>query len=439
MSLAAPPAENTFPFPSGNRGSRILYLTFDGVMDPLGHSQVLNYLIGLAERGFAYTIVSLESQSNLSHHAAFQQTLELLRRSSIEWQPLPYRTGGPIKNIRSMARSAGRIIRSRGVGLVHARSYTAAFVAWMLRFRYGTQYLFDVRGYWIDEKVAEGQWFTNARVYALAKRLERLLFRSAAGIVTLTGVMADDLRAGLLKDKPKIPVVVIPTCADFDRFRMDSLPSSAVSPELQQRFEGKLIIGMLGSVNASYCVQESLQLFSMLKGRREDAHLVWVTRQVEQARALVGKAGISENDFTIVTSSFEDVPDWIRIMDWGLLLLNETFSKRGSMPTKLAEMFACGVRPIQYGCNQEVRDRVLQSGSGVVLDDLSAAGMERAVEHIATTALSTEEVKRVREQTRAWFGLENGIDRYDKLLRQLLAGSYPDSMAEFFEDSSKPR
>jgi glycosyltransferase involved in cell wall biosynthesis len=405
------------------RRCRILYLTFDGVLDPLGQSQVVRYLCRLSDRGFSYSLISLERESNLVNAKVLSETEELLRRHAIEWIRLPYHIGGPkavLRNIREMARSARGLIRTRDIGLVHARAYVPAFIARYLQLRCGTSYLFDARGYWIDEKAAEGQWFTRPGVYAGAKWLERRLFQSAVAIVTLTAVMADDLRTGILRNKQQIPIAVIPTCADFDHFSPASRTPSAVPTELRLRLEGKLVVGMMGAINASYCVREGLVLFRMLRERRADAHLLCVTQQVALARALIRGVGISEDDCTITQSSYQDMPDWMRWMDWGLLLLNETFAKRGSMPTKLAEMMACGVRPVQYGCNQEVADRVHKAGSGIALTDLSLSTLAQCAEQIAITPLLSDVVRRARDESCSWFGIESGINKYESLLTQIL-------------------
>ena len=247
----------------------VLYLTFDGVLEPLGQSQVLRYLCGLSGRGFLYTLISLERTEDLANKATVADTEELLRRHAIEWVRLPYQIGGPkavLRNILVMARSARRLIRTRGIGMVHARAHVPALIAWYLRLYCRTPYLFDARGYWIDEKAAEGQWFTRPQVYASAKWVERRLFRSAAAIVTLTGVMADDLRAGTLQGNQQLPIVVIPTCADFDHFSPDSCSLTSVPFELRMRLEGKLVVGMMGAINASYCVRESPDALSDVEG-----------------------------------------------------------------------------------------------------------------------------------------------------------------------------
>jgi hypothetical protein len=422
-SPATSQVEAKFQRKAEDNRKHILYLTFDGVLQPLGQSQVLRYLSGLTERGFTYSLISLERERDLANSQAVRETEELLRRHTIEWVHLPYQIGGVkgvLRNIRTVATSARRLIRARRIGLVHARAHVPAFIAWYLQLLCGTPYVFDARGYWIDEKAAEGQWFTRPQVYAAAKWLERRLFKSAGAIVTLTGVMADDLRSGILKSKQHIPIAVIPTCADFDHFSPESCSQSTVPAELQMRLQNKLVIGMMGAINASYCTHESLVLFRMLRERRADAHLLCVTEQGTQVRALLREAGISEDDCTITQSRYQDMPDWMRLMDWGFLLLNETFAKRGSMPTKLAEMLACGVRPIQYGCNREVTARVCEAGSGISLADLSHSALARGAEQISTTPLLPAAVRRARDEARCWCGIESGINKYKTLLTQLV-------------------
>lgn len=44
---------------------KVLYVSYDGLTDPLGQSQILPYLVGLTKKGFAFTVVSFEKRSVL--------------------------------------------------------------------------------------------------------------------------------------------------------------------------------------------------------------------------------------------------------------------------------------------------------------------------------------------------------------------------------------
>lgn len=90
---AFPEIEARLQGKSKNNRSHILYLTFDGVMEPLGQSQVLRYLCGLSDRGFLYFLISLEREHDLANREAVRETEELLCRHAIEWVRLPYEIG----------------------------------------------------------------------------------------------------------------------------------------------------------------------------------------------------------------------------------------------------------------------------------------------------------------------------------------------------------
>jgi glycosyltransferase involved in cell wall biosynthesis len=403
---------------------RVLYLSFDGVLEPLGRSQVLSYLAGLSQRGYSFTLISLEKAQDLSDHAAVLELEAQLSKRNIRWVRLPYQTGGiksVLRNCSAVYKAARRVIKQERVQVTHCRSYVAALVGWSLRRLYGIPYIFDMRGYWIDELRDEGRWFNNALAYRVGKLMERRLVKDSSAIVTLTGMQAEDLRRGLLKKQKAKPIEVITTCADYDEFD-SSLPiRGAIPRDLLERLEGKLTVGFVGSINTSYALSESLSLFRYLLEERADAHLICLTRQTIAMKALLTEHRIPESAYTLASVDHREMPEWLRRMDWALLLLNTRFSKRGSMPTKLAEFFAAGVRPIQHGCNAEVSEKVREAGSGIVLKGLSQEELREAARRIAAMPTRGAEVLRAREISRAHFSLAAGVEKYEKLL----AGFYP--------------
>ncbi|HEY0322881.1 MAG TPA: glycosyltransferase [Pyrinomonadaceae bacterium] len=414
---ALPEAPGTALYP------RTLYLSFDGLLEPLGRSQVLSYLLPLSRRGFPYTVISLERERDLENGLAVEQLEHELSACNICWIRFPFHTGGVravLKNCRQMYTAAREAIQKDDVQLIHARSYVTAMIARILRLRFKIPYIFDMRGYWVDELKDEGRWFTNMVAYQIGKRAEKRLVKDAAAIVTLTQIQADDLRHGLLSRSLMKPVEVITTCASYEEFNPSREPSKgAVPAELAAHLRGKLVVGLIGSINASYRINESVMLFRYLLEERRDAHLICLTRQLAEMKALLNTHAIPESAYTLATVPHSDMADWLRLMDWALLLLNTRYSKRGSMPTKLAEFFAAGVRPIQYGCNEEVSEKIREAGTGVVLDGLSAEDLQRTAHEIARTPLRPEAIERARDLTRAHFSLEAGVDKYAALLSKL--------------------
>lgn len=404
-------------------GDRILYITFDGVLEPLGRSQVLSYLQGLARRSFKITLISLERERDLSDDRSVSMLESELSYCGVKWIRYPFHTGGVravIANFLIALRAARREIRHEQVAVIHARSYVPALIGWVLsRFR-RIPYLFDMRGYWIDELADEGRWFKSPTAYRIAKRIERKMLKDSAAIVTLTELQANDLRGMELKHSPDKPIVTITTCADYEEFHPQRTVDDAVPEMVRSQLEEKLVVGLVGSINTSYCISESLCLFSFLLKERPSAHLLCLTRQIHEMEELLRTYKIPESSYTLATVPHHQIADWLRRMDWALLLLNKKFSKRGSMPTKLAEFFSCGVRPIQYGCNDEVSESVREAGSGIVLKSLATEELYVAALTVAQTRLNTESIMKARQITRPRFSLEAGVNKYAELFDKLL-------------------
>jgi len=380
---------------------KIIYLTYDGLRQALGSSQILPYLRGLRDRGITSMIISLERGA-----APTQDAFE----PGIRRIELPYRAGGVpahVANFRGMLRELRRTIEAEKPDLVVARSYLPGIVALRAKKSHRVPYIFDMRACWVDERAMGNGRFRNPLAYSFGKRMERLLLRHAAGVVTLTKLHAEDLLQQQLIF-PETPVKVIPTCADFDQFRADSKIA-----------HDALVIGWIGSVNASYHLAPSLELFKTIRRLRPNAFLQCVTGQAEEMLGELKQAGIPPENYSVTSAEHKDMPRILANMDWGLLLNQNGPGKRGSMPTKLAEFFASGIRPIQYGCNQEVADLVRASGSGIVLNGLSPKELEQAAQHIANHPLDKASVEAARRRMRPYFGLEAGIAGYAELLHRV--------------------
>lgn len=388
----------------------IVYLSQDGVLQPLGYSQVVRPVLGLAARGWSYRLLTLERAEDLADTERVRAMDRQLTDAGVEWTALPYRRGfGPLSPGVNIAHTAAVLAKlSRGAQLVHARSYVGAIVA---RAAGRTPYLFDTRGFWFDERREQGRWFANDRVFAAAKALERRLYRDAAGAVSLTQLGADDIENGDFGPWGDKPVVAIPTCVDQDEFTLHR--------RRRPEFAERLVIAWVGSINNWYFIEEGLELFTRIRAREPRAHLLWLTPQVDAATERVRAHGIE--DFTVRSVRHDEMPEWMGTIDFGLLLLVETYAKRASMPTKLAEFLASGVRPIHFGCNAEVGAYVAKTKSGISVPSLDARSLDAAAERVVAIGRSDAGLAEARAISATHFSLASGIERYDALLRRLVS------------------
>src|SRR4051794_33753405 len=149
------------------RPARVLYITYDGLTDPLGRSQILPYLVRLAKRGHHFTILSCEKPARMDKDGVAIR--KLCDDAGIEWRPLSYHKRPPILSAavdaETLRRVALRMQRRKAFDIVHCRSYIPARAGLALRQRCGVKFLFDMRGFWPDEKVEGNNWDLRNPLY----------------------------------------------------------------------------------------------------------------------------------------------------------------------------------------------------------------------------------------------------------------------------------
>ena len=73
------------------RSFHCLYITYDGLLDPLGQTQILPYIFALADDGFRFTILSFEKLDR--DPQAINHLYCQLQRKNINWIHLPFVRG----------------------------------------------------------------------------------------------------------------------------------------------------------------------------------------------------------------------------------------------------------------------------------------------------------------------------------------------------------
>ena len=69
---------------------RVLYVSYDGALDPLGASQVVPYLLGLGARGVSINLLTFEKPARWGQTAAREEMQRRVEARGIRWRPLKY-------------------------------------------------------------------------------------------------------------------------------------------------------------------------------------------------------------------------------------------------------------------------------------------------------------------------------------------------------------
>ncbi|MEL6922984.1 MAG: glycosyltransferase [Bacteroidota bacterium] len=404
---------------------KVLYISYDGMTDPLGQSQVLPYLCGLSERGFRFTLISCEKPDRFEAGASVIR--DICRKAQIDWQPITYTKRPPVLStlydLRQMKKLAFRLHAAKQFDLVHCRSYQAAMIGQEMKQQFGVKFLFDMRGFWADERVEGGLWSLSnpvyKRLYQYIKNKERSFFTEADYNISLTQAGKREIQSWDLPLQP-VPFEVIPCCADLNHFDYNRIPVTQTRA-LRQRLGIRpidFVLGYLGSIGTWYCLTEMLQFFKLLSQNESTVRFMFVTREdpqliYEKAKQL----GIDPQSLIIRSASRKEVPLYLSTMDCGLFFIKPVFSKTASSPTKQAEMMAMGLPII---CN-DIGDTgaiVRNHEVGIALDDLSPASMREAI-HNLPALMSLSKVD-IRQAAIKEFALTEGIRKYESTYNKVL-------------------
>ncbi len=387
---------------------RVLFASYDAIADGPGRSQTIPYLRGLSERGHAMAMLSFERPEVLDDAARIEEVSAAL--GGAPWTRVKWRRSPPRDLVYGLA-AMRRAVREHEATLVHARGYVPAFLAQRL----SIPFLFDMRGFWPDERADGGLWTRKGLGYRLWKRIEKGLCRDARGIVVLTERAKSELRRlGLAPETT--PIRVIPTCADLSRFR--AVPAAERPPECRGAAARYLIFGSTGTW---YLRDETLDL-AALALRRDPAAVLHVLTLDPPAPLADGLArrGVDPRRCLVRAIAPADAARWISGARAAIILLRSTWSKGASCPTKLGELLGCGV-PVVMNRGIGDADRILDEAEvGVTVTGFDADAYEASLAALdrlwAVGARGV--VARCREVAEREYALPIGVDRYDAAYRE---------------------
>ncbi len=401
---------------------RVLYLSYDGMTDPLGQSQVLPYLIGLTEQGYAFTLISFEKPDRYKKDKPHIQ--KLCNQHGIEWFPLHYTKKPPVfstlYDLHRMKRLAVKLHQKHDFQLVHCRSYLSAIIGLALQ-RKGVKMLFDMRGFWADERIEGGIWNLKnpifKGIYNFFKRKEKQFLQQADAVVSLTLEGKKEILSWNMKGFNEKKISVIPCCVDLKLFNPDSIAvHDRERHKRNHQLENHFVVGYVGSIGTWYMLHEMLLVFKQIRKQNPQALFLFVTK--ENRRAIwkaAEKLHLSRNSIQIVSARHSEVPTYISLFDCSIFFIRPTFSKMASSPTKQGELMAMGIPLI---CNAGVGDTdmiVRKYKSGMVLTDLSEAGLEQF-----NLDLTDFDKERTQIGAKEFFGLEKGVDSYANIYAELI-------------------
>jgi glycosyltransferase involved in cell wall biosynthesis len=391
----------------------VLYITYDGLLEPLGQSQVLGYMERLAREWPVY-ILSYEKRRDREDQVRMAAMRERLVKAGITWTPLAYHESPSVPatayDIALGTFVAVRLALRHKVGILHARSYVPALIALGVKRLTGVKFLFDMRGFWADERVDGGLWPQNGRLFRAAKSFERRFLLAADHVVSLTHAAVREMQNFPYLRGRMPPTTVIPTCADLLRFKPTNRTPSSHG----------FVMGYVGTVGTWRLFNEVAASFSHLLRIRPDARFLILNRgEHAYIRERLAANDVPPSSVTLIAATHDEVPGYMARMDAGIFFIKPTFSAHASAPTKLAEFLGCGVPCLG---NAGVGDMaVVLEGErvGVALRRFDEASLLEGLQQLLRLAADPDTGARCVAAARRHFSLDEGVAKYRTIYQGL--------------------
>lgn len=396
--------------------------------DPLGQSQVLPYLIGLSQKGHEVFLLSCEKRNvNIT---VINNLNADIKKQGIHWSSLKYTKNPPvlsaILDIVKIRKKAKKISLVNNVKIVHCRGYITALTGLWLKKKFRLKFIFDMRGFFADERAEGGLWNRKNPVYKWVynyfKKKEELFLSNADHIISLTEKGKEIIDSWKLSDK-SLPITVIPCCADLELFNRNKIDEGERKKWVEKLKinNDDFILSYLGSIGTWYMLDEMLDFYKVLLNRKPKAKFLFIT--AEKPSGIFDKAArknISSDSVIVQKAVRTEVPVLLSLSHVSIFFINPVFSKSASSPTKMGEIMGMGIPLI---CNRNVGDidKIMDNTkAGYAINEFINEEYITAVDKIDELLKIPPE--QIREDAKKYFSLLDGVEKYNDVYKKVMSG-----------------
>ncbi len=404
---------------------KVLYISYDGMTDPLGQSQVIPYLEGLTKLGHQITIISCEKPERKFNQPEIKKILD---DAGIQWHPINYTKKPPIIStlidIRNIYSLALRISKEKKIEAVHCRSYIPALVGLRLKRKFGVKFIFDMRGFWADERVEGAIWNLNNPlfkiVYSYFKKKEKQFLAEADSIISLTENAKQEMLSWKNRSPHPLSIDVIPCCVDMKLFDAAKISTAEIQNKKSELglTESAFVISYVGSIGTWYLCDEMLQFFSRILLKIPSAKFLFITPEAKDFVLTKARAqNIPVEKLEIKKAARNEMPLLLKCCDVSIFFIKPSFSKKASSPVKQGEIMSMGIPII---CNSKIGDTdliVLESNAGFILHELTDEAFDKVIDQLQK--LKQLNPLEIRAGAEKFYSLEKGIASYNEIYKKL--------------------
>jgi len=405
----------------------ILFISYDGMTDPLGQSQVIPYLSNLTKFGYAFTILSCDKPDKYAANKEYVETL--IAPFPIKWVSIPYHKNpallSSVYDFLALKNVAIKLQLIHRFDMVHTRPGLPTLVALYLKKKFGVKFLNDIRGFWADERVDGGIWNLQnpvfKRVYNFFKQHEYECLLNANYVTCLTHAAQKEIHSWKNVPNQPIPIEVIPCSVDMDLFNCNNIDES-----LKEKYKKELniqdedfIISYLGSIGGWYLTDEMMRFCKMLSDKIPLAKFLFISPNGHEMVAVAAsKYGLSADKLIVKQAKRHEVPVLLSFSDYALFFIKPCYSKISSSPTKHGEIMSMGIPVITNSGVGDVAEIIAKYSAGYIISDFTETSFNSVIEKIS--AGNEFDKVLIRNGAADYYALETAIESYRQVYNKIL-------------------
>jgi glycosyltransferase involved in cell wall biosynthesis len=415
---------------STSPAAHVLFLSYDGMTDPLGQSQVIPYLTGLTKFGYTFTLVSFDKPDKYARYK--EQVEKLVSGYPIHWISMPYHKKPPVLSsvydYWQLKRCIRKIHRERKVDIVHTRPGLPALAGLWMKKKLGVRFLNDIRGFWADERVDGGMWSTGfflyRWIYRFFKKQELDAVRLADYNTCLTHQAKEEIRSWTQVPQP-VKLAVIPCSVDmslFDPGRISEAQTQALKKELGIAPDER-VISYLGSIGGWYLTGEMMRFNQLFLQEQPRTKLLFISNnRHETIAAAAQRQGIPADRLLVRFAQHTEIPALLKLSDYAIFFIKPCYSKLSSSPTKQAEIMAMGIPIISNSGVGDVESILQTYQAGWAVSDFETDTLRTLAQQVAR-GNHPFKPNQIRQGALEYFNLATAVDNYADVYRRILTES----------------
>ena len=244
---------------------KLFYLSYDSLIEDISKSQILPY-IKFFSKNYDIDIFSFEKKININKYIKLQNDLKKYNiKSYFEYYLHKKNILFYITIIKTIFSINYRILFNK-YNIIHIRSLMPCIFIFPLILFSNSKIIFDIRGFWIDEKVDRQGLSQYSLKYLFFKRIEKIIYKISNSIICLTYNSKEIIiKENNISDNK---ITVIPTCVNSEYFKNININKNNI----------KTRIVYLGTTTGAYDFTRIINEFKNLITRKNNVYLSIITK-----------------------------------------------------------------------------------------------------------------------------------------------------------------